>query len=196
MRTRDEHKEQLIRQKAIEMIVKNGLDGFSMNKVAKAAGVSPATLYIYFEDKEDFITRLSLETAQIMITYSLKNFDAGMPFKTGLQIQWQNRLAYLAQNTLEMEFLEIMRYTSYYEKVTEMLTESFGSTMGRFLKNAVANGELLELPFEVYWSVAFAPLYQLFKFHNQGRSYVNSAFSLSDDLLNQTFDLVIKALTP
>src|SRR5438045_3532431 len=107
MRTRDEHKEQLIRQKAIEMIVKNGLDGFSMNKVAKAAGVSPATLYIYFEDKEDFITRLSLETAQIMITYSLKNFDAGMPFKTGLQIQWQNRLAYLAQNTLEMEFLEI-----------------------------------------------------------------------------------------
>jgi len=48
--------------------------------------------------------------------------------------------------------------------------------MSRFIKNAVANGELLKLPFEVYWSVAFAPLYQLFKFHNQGRSYAKQYF--------------------
>ncbi|MGZ3932351.1 MAG: TetR/AcrR family transcriptional regulator, partial [Bacteroidia bacterium] len=43
MRTRDEQKESAIRQKAIEMIVKEGFDGLSMQKLAKAAGVSPAT---------------------------------------------------------------------------------------------------------------------------------------------------------
>lgn len=196
MRTRNEFKEQLIRQKAIELIVKEGLDGFSMNKVARAAGVSPATLYIYFKDKEDFITRITLETANIMMTYSLKDFDAGMSFEKGLMIQWKNRLRYLLENRIDMEFIEIMRYTIYYEKVTEMLTETFGSAMGRFIQNAVKNNELVEVPFEVYWSVAFAPLYQLIKFHNQGNSYVNSSFSLTDEHMKQTFDLVVKALRP
>jgi len=72
MRTRDEHKEQLIRRKPSRLIVKNGLDGFAMNKVAKAAGCPPATLYIYLRIKDDFITRLSLDTAQKMITYSFE----------------------------------------------------------------------------------------------------------------------------
>jgi AcrR family transcriptional regulator len=196
VRTRNEYKEQLIRQKAIELIVKEGLDGFSMNKVARAAGVSPATLYIYFKDKEDFITRITLEAANTMMSYSLKNFDAGMSFEKGLMIQWKNRMRYLIENSIDMEFIEIMRYTIYYERVTEMLTETFGSVMGRFIQNSVKNKELLELPFEVYWSIAFAPLYQLIKFHNQGNSYVNSSFSLTDEHMNQAFKLVIKALRP
>jgi AcrR family transcriptional regulator len=196
MRTRNEYKEQLIRQKAIELIVKEGLDGFSMNKVARAAGVSPATLYIYFKDKEDFITRITLEAANIMMSYSLKDFDAEMSFEKGLMIQWKNRMRYLIENSIDMEFIEIMRYTIYYEKVTEMLTETFGSVMGRFIQNSVKNKELLELSFEVYWSIAFAPLYQLIKFHNQGNSYVNSSFSLTDEHMDQAFKLVIKALRP
>jgi TetR/AcrR family transcriptional regulator, multidrug resistance operon repressor len=47
MRTRDEQKEITIREKALEMIVEQGFDGFSMQKLAKAAKVSPGTLYIY-----------------------------------------------------------------------------------------------------------------------------------------------------
>jgi len=196
MRTRDEQKEKLIRQKAIEIIVKEGLDGLGMNKVAKAAGVSPATLYIYFKDKEDFISTLCLEVSKKMVADSLVGFDANMNFETGLQVQWDNRLKYFMNNALEMEFMEIMRYTSYYEKVTQMLTETFGTVLGAFTKNAIAKGELLDLPFEVYWSIAFAPLYQLIKFHNQGKSYVNGTFSLEEDTIKQTLSLVLKALRP
>lgn len=196
MRNRDENKELQIRRKAIELIVQQGLDGFSMNKVAKAAGVSPATLYIYFKDKEDFISRLATEVAEEMIGHGLKNFDPEMSFETGLHVQWQNRLEYLLKNQHNMEFLEIMRYSGYYEKVTERITEIFGEMMGRFIQNAISRGELLELPFEVYWSVAFAPLYQLIKFHHQGNSYKNETFSLDEVLLKQTFNLVIKALKP
>ena len=57
MRTRDENKEAAIRTKALEMIVKVGLDGLSMQKLAKSANVSPATIYIYFKDREDLILK-------------------------------------------------------------------------------------------------------------------------------------------
>ena len=47
MRTRDPNKEEQVKQKAIEMLVKLGIEGFGMNRLAKESGVSVATLYIY-----------------------------------------------------------------------------------------------------------------------------------------------------
>ena len=55
MRTRDEAKEAAIRKKAMELIVLEGFDGLSMHKLAKSAGVSVATIYIYYKDREDLL---------------------------------------------------------------------------------------------------------------------------------------------
>ena len=52
------------------------------------------------------------------------------------------------------------------------------------------------MPVEVYWSMAFAPLNNLIRFHIEGRSMGNMPFTFSEDMMWQTFDLVIKALKP
>jgi hypothetical protein len=53
------------------------------------------------------------------------------------------------------------------------------------------------MPVEVYWSVAFAPLYQLVKFHKHGRGMPGTGpFKLDDKTLMMTLDLVLKALKP
>lgn len=196
MRTRDEHKEQALRQKTIEMIVQGGLDGFGVNKLAKAVGVSPATIYIYFKDREDLIVQVCLEVSSKMLTASLKNFDPEMHFEEGLKVQWINRANFFMQYPLEVQFIEHVRYSHLYEKVTTLLTEQFRDIMSRFLRNAIERKELVPLPFEVYWSVAFAPLYQLIKFHTQGQSFVNQHFTLTEEIKMKAFQLVLKALTP
>src|SRR5436190_7212976 len=94
MRTRDENKERSVRQKALKMIVAQGLTGFSMQKLAKAAGVSPATIYIYFKDKEDLVLQLCTEASEKMLDITFKNFDPSMSFSDGLRIQWENRAKY------------------------------------------------------------------------------------------------------
>jgi AcrR family transcriptional regulator len=180
MRTRDEVKEQTIREKAIKMIVKEGLDGFSLQKLAKAANVSPATIYIYYHDKEDLIVSLGAEITDNLLDYSLKGFSPDMSFAEGLRVQWMNRA----------------RYSSFYDKVHNKVKLNFGAMMREFVYNAIKRKELKRLPFEVYWSVAFAPLYQLIKFHNQGRSYVNREFELTSKMINQTLNLVIRSLKP
>jgi AcrR family transcriptional regulator len=196
MRTRDINKETSIRKQAIEMIVKEGLDGFSMQKLAKAANVSPATLYIYYKDRDDLILNLSLEIAGKLMETSLQDFHPKMSFADGLAIQWKNRLDFFLKYPDDMEFIEHIRYTPVYEKVQEMMVNNFGEVMGKFVHTAINNGELAPLPFEVYWSVAFAPLYQLIKFHAQGRSYKSAHFVLTDELMQQTLQLVLKALRP
>jgi AcrR family transcriptional regulator len=196
MRTRDENKEQTIRQKAIQMIVKEGLDGFSMQKLAKAAKVSPATLYIYYKDRDDLIMRISMDVTNDLLEFSIKGFDPEMNFEEGMKVQWKNRAEYFLKHPVEMEFVEQIRYSPMYYRLSGSVRKNFKDAMGKFVHNAIKKGELSKLPFEIYWSVAFAPLYQLIKFHTQGRSYVNENFTLNDKLMMQTLKIVLKGLKP
>ena len=196
MRARDENKERTIRQKAIEMIVKEGPDGFGVNRLAKAAGVSPATIYIYYKDKEDLILQLGTEVSKGMLVNSLEDFDPEASFAEGLKKQWANRMSFFMKYPLEVQFIEQIRYSNYYEQIQAELSRSFKDVMGQFVSNAVKRKELAELPFEVYWSIAYAPLYQLIKFHLQGKTYSGKKFVLNDKIIAQTLQLVLKALKP
>ncbi|MFC5411580.1 TetR/AcrR family transcriptional regulator [Larkinella bovis] len=197
MRLRDETKELAIREKAMEMIVQEGFDGLSMQKLAKAAGVSPATIYIYFKDREDLIRQIYYEEMQTMSAKTLKGFDPGMPFKEGLRVQWMNRANYCLQYPLRMHFLEQMRHSPFHEKFRTERQNPFWETMNSFVKNAIDRKELVPLPVEVYWSIAFAPLYQLIKFHRSERLAPDwGSFVLDEKILDQALTLVLKALKP
>src|SRR6476620_2810578 len=113
MRLRDEHKERVIREKALQMMVKEGLEGFSMQKLAKAADVSPATIYIYFKDKEDLVTQLCKDAGKKMMDITFKNFDPSMSFSEGLKVQWINRANYCMKFPDQMHFLEQVQHSPY-----------------------------------------------------------------------------------
>lgn len=196
MRARDENKERMIRQKAIEMIVKEGLDGFGVNKLAKAAGVSPATIYIYYKDKDDLIFQLGTDVSKRMLADSLEDFDPEAPFAVGLKKQWLNRMQFFMKYPMEVQFIEQIRYSNYYEQIQAELTKGFKDVMGQFVHRAIERKELTPLPFEVYWSIAYAPMYQLIKFHQQGKSFTGRKFVLNDKTIMQTLELVLKALKP
>ncbi|ETY72545.1 transcriptional regulator [Lactiplantibacillus fabifermentans T30PCM01] len=58
MRKIDEKKQLAIKQAAIQLVCTAGLTNLTTAKVTKTAGVSPATLYIYYQDKTDMLSRL------------------------------------------------------------------------------------------------------------------------------------------
>jgi AcrR family transcriptional regulator len=194
MRTRDTDKEQLVKEKAIDMFVTDGFEGFSMNKLAKACNISVATLYIYYKDKEDLIINIAREEMKSMSEAILKNFDTEASFEQGLREQWKSRSTYMLGNQKLSIFFDQLRSSNYQDQAFGEVINEFKRVMGRFMKNAVERGEIEPLPLEVYWSVAFAPLYNLITFHYRGESMAKKPFRLTDKILWQTFDLVIKAL--
>jgi len=196
MRTRDDNKIQAIREKAVEIIVQQGLDGFSMQKLAKAASVSPATLYIYYKDREDLIMQLWSEAFAEMATATLKNFDPAMSFREGLRVQWMNRARFCMKNPKQMQFMEQLRHSPLQEKALATIDTSFKEAMSAFVGNAIKRNELVKVQLEVYWSIAFAPMYNLVKFHLEGTSIGGKKFTLTDKVMSETLALVIKALTP
>ena len=78
----------------------------------------------------------------------------------------------------------------------QSVNNEFKDKMNRFITNAVERGEISLLPLEVYWSVAFGPLYSLLRFHNEGKSFGGRPFVFSEEILTQTFELVLKAFRP
>lgn len=197
MRTRDGNKEKLIRQKALEMIVQHGFEGLSMQKLAKKANVSPATIYIYFRHKEDLIVQLAVEVSNKMMAATIKNFQPQMHFKEGLKIQWQNRAKYCMKYPLDMKFLEQVRHSPFDAKVAKLTEKKFIEIMGIFVSTAIKRKELQPVPIEVLWAIAFAPLYVLVEFHmNKIAFKPGKKFVLNSRMMNLALEKVVKALRP
>lgn len=197
MRTRNEIKARAIRDKAMALIVREGFDGLSMHKLARAAGVSVATIYIYYKDREDLILQLCREELTRMMEATMKDFDPSMSFAEGLKVQWVNRAGFWLKNPVEAQFLERMRHSPYHNKLIAFMKKDFTDAMFAFVSRAVKNKELVKLPIEVFWSVAYAPLYQLVKFHmDKSRFPGSGVIKFTDRNMNQALSLVLKALRP
>ncbi|MBB5620696.1 AcrR family transcriptional regulator [Pedobacter cryoconitis] len=194
MRTRDIEKENLVKKIAVETIAKGGFESFSMNKLAKACGISVATLYIYYKDKDDLLSQLAVEHGRMLAKSMLHNFDAEASFEDGLRQQWENRYRELINNPTLSKFNEQLRASVYQDQFLSTLMEDALVKFKRFNDNIISRGEVREMPFEVYWSVAFAPLYALIKFNNEGQSLGGKPFKMTDEMLWEAFDLVVKGL--
>lgn len=196
MRIRDTNKELLVKQKAIEMVLRDGFDGFSMQKLAKACDISVATLYIYYKNREDLILSIGIEEGKRMTAAIMKGFSPEMPFGEGMKKQWENRAAYWLKHKQAAKFYEKIKRTQYGEPVLEAISKDFRPIMIKFSQNAIAKKELHFLSFESYWAVAFGPLYTLLEFEDKGKSVGNRSYKFSKKIMYQTLELVLKALTP
>ena len=197
MRTRDSNKEELVKQKTIEMIVKYGIEGFAMNRLAKECGISVATLYIYYADKEDLIKKIGIEMGTFFFKSSLKDFTPDMPFAIGLAKQWENRSSFMMNNTDKLACWEILQKSNYGDfRVNESLME-LKEIMTKFLTGAIERKEIVPVSKEVFWSIAYGPLYNLLRFHEKGKGLGGTTpFKLTNDVQQEALRLVIKALTP
>ncbi len=194
MRIRDTAKEDLVKKHAIAVLGQEGFEGFSMGKLAKACGISVATLYIYYKDKDDLIIAIANEELEKMNKAVLDGFDPAMSFADGLRIQWKNRAGYILAHPEVSLFIEQLRSSTYHLSIFPVTMKPFSDAMGKFMKNAVRNKEIDPMPLEVFWSIAYGPLYTLLRFNSEGRSIGGRPFSFSNKILWETFERVLMAL--
>lgn len=193
MRIQDENKKIAIREKAMEMIVAHGFDGMSMQKLATTAGVSPATIYIYFKNREDLLNQIFNEVEETFSKVALENFNPEMSFEEGLWLQWKNRLKYVTKYPIHFGFHEQFRNSPLLNHCDIKIT-SFKENMKAFMQNAIAKGEMKRMEPEIFWSLAYGPFYALMKFHLQQKTMMNNNFKLTEAKMRIAFEGVIKAL--
>jgi len=89
----------------LTLVHNNGFHDAPMAKIAKLAGVAPATIYLYFENKQDLVNKLYLEVKSSFSRCAFKNFDDKLPVKKGFEIIWHNIAEYKLNKIKEATFL-------------------------------------------------------------------------------------------
>ena len=60
-----------------------------MSKIAKMANVSPATIYLYFENKQDLVNKTYIEVKEQYTMYAFKTYNEDMSVEKGFETIWK-----------------------------------------------------------------------------------------------------------
>jgi AcrR family transcriptional regulator len=106
MRKKDDEKEKSIKEAVIKLILQEGFHGTSISKIAKMAGVSPATVYIYFENKEIMLQDIYSEYSEEIFDYLLDRVNRGMGGSQLIEILVRSYYDYIRENREIFSFVE------------------------------------------------------------------------------------------
>lgn len=104
---------------AEQLFMKNGIENTSMSDIARAAGYSKATLYVYFENKEELVGFLVLESMRKLYDY----------INTAVQQKKDTKECYREICLSLVKYQE--EYPFYFRMVLEKINVDFES--GHFL---------------------------------------------------------------
>ncbi|MCW3792655.1 TetR/AcrR family transcriptional regulator [Paenibacillus sp. LS1] len=153
----------------IQLINEKGLSEISMSKIAKKAGVSASTIYLYFENKEDMLNKLYLSLNKKMSLEVFYNFDDTIPLKSAFQ-DTLNKFIYFIVNNKDY-FLCIEQFSNspivYNLSPTEE-NELYEPLVGLFKRGKTQN-VFKQVDIRLLYIFMFSPAVQYVKEHFQGQ---------------------------
>src|SRR5690606_915648 len=84
----------------IELVNNNGFHATPMSKIAKMANVSPATIYLYFENKQDLVNKTYLEVKAAYTDFAFATYSDEVSVESGFETIWK-RIAEFKQTELD-----------------------------------------------------------------------------------------------
>jgi TetR/AcrR family transcriptional repressor of multidrug resistance operon len=196
MRPKNLEKEKAIRSIALQIIADEGLENLSMQKLAKAANISPRTIYIKYENKEDLLVKLFVE--EVLVAYEkaiLENFNPDVDFVEGVKKLWLNSFIYLKNNRHSFALIQHGKASPLLNRAFQQKNIKEGDFFGpilRFLELNVAKGVIKDFPQEVHRALLFSPIIDLV---NEYFDYqIRPVQIITDKLLLECCDTVIKGM--
>ena len=89
----------------IQLVNSNGFHAIPVSKLAKLAGVSPGTIYLYFENKQDLVNKVYLEVKERFAIFSFANYTSEISVKDGFKEMWYRIADFKLKEIQEAIFL-------------------------------------------------------------------------------------------
>lgn len=106
MRKKDDEKERSIKEAVIKLILQEGFHGASVSKIAKIAGVSPATVYVYYENKENMLQDIYQEYSEEIYGYLIDRVDQGARGRQQIELIIRGYYDYILEHKEIFSFVE------------------------------------------------------------------------------------------
>jgi AcrR family transcriptional regulator len=168
MRQRDDKKEKAICDAAIELITAHGFAETSMSKIAKEAGVSPATIYVYFANKEDLLNKIYALVKRELAAALLKGVKPDTNVKDAFRTGWNNFYTFATANPVRFAFTEQFANSPLVGNICKEETEEYFTPLKNIIERGKKEKVLKNISPDMFYAFTFAPLTGLIKQHISG----------------------------
>lgn len=190
MRNKDNDKKENIIKAAIQLINKIGLVGISMSKIAIEAGVSPGTIYTYFDNKDDMLKKLFLITKKEMQQKVLRGINISLPTEFEFKMMLKNYINFVTNNREYFLFLEQYMNSPLTLKLCEEEIQIIARPLQEFIENGKEQGIFKQIDKDLIFIYAFSPLMQIAK------KYFNGEFEFTkqniEKIIQMSWDSIKK----
>ena len=187
MRTRDQAKYDAIVDASIRLVNELGFDGISISKIAKQAKVSPATIYIYFKNKEDLFTKLYIDIRNQMSQGALVNLQEDMSVEDAFKSSWHDMFLFNLRHPDIIQYRERFEQTAMMNNIKAQDFEHYRFTL-ELLQRGIKEKVIKDLPLPLLTSFAFVPAITLLRFHFDG------VLNMDEGTINQACEIAWESI--
>ncbi|GAA4326489.1 TetR/AcrR family transcriptional regulator [Pontixanthobacter gangjinensis] len=103
--SKSKKKREALVKATIKLVNNNGFHAAPMSRIAKMAEVSPGTIYLYFENKQDLVDQVYVEVKAAFSEYAFKDYSEEMSVEKGFEKIWKNIADFKLNKVEEAMFL-------------------------------------------------------------------------------------------
>lgn len=188
MRVKDDAKQEALLLATVKVVNEIGFVSSSVAKIAKEAGVSPATLYIYFKNKEDLIVSTYLEIKRDMSASVLDGLDDTLPIRDILNHVWCRMFTYISANREEFRFAEQFSNSPYSQLVDTGEIQRYFEPLIQVVQRGIREKIIKNVSLDILAAFIFYPVMIL------ANPNICHGFALSDENVAMAFQLAWDAI--
>ena len=166
MRQKDPRKIAALQTAVIQVLITEGYQNLSVAKIAKLAGISPATLYIYYQDKQDMLSQVDLQIKDHIDTQLFAAHDEQATVAAQFRLLLTNYAHALRLYPKEAAAMRIFNQTpELVAPAAYAQSMARAKPIARLYQQGIATKALRNLAPELLIAFTFQPLDQLAENH-------------------------------
>ncbi len=161
MRIKDKVKQKALFNATVKVVNDIGFAASSVSKIAKEAGISPATLYIYHKNKEQLLVSTYIEIKKYIGQAIHKNFDDARPIRDTLKTVWFNMFDYIGSHPDHFQYTEQFANSPYESLVNKQEIEANFIPVINVLLEGIKQKIIKDVNFDLLIAFIFLPILNL-----------------------------------
>jgi AcrR family transcriptional regulator len=158
MRIKDDEKEAALFEATVKLVNEIGFASSSVAKIAGEAGVSPATIYVYYKNKEDLLVSTYIEIKLSLSKALLRDFNDRLPIRDILRNVWFNMFEYISNNLEYYKFVEQFSNSPYSSLVNRQEVEQYFVPLIKVLQTGIEQKIIKNVNFDILTAFMYHPI--------------------------------------
>ena len=188
VRVKDDEKKAALFEATVKLVNETGFASSSVSKIARQAGVSPATLYVYYENKEDLLISTYIKIKRNLSMAMLNNFNDKLPIRDILRNVWFNLFHYISANLDYINFAEQFSNSPYGSLVEKEMIRQYFEPFQKVMQRGIDRKIIKNVNCSILKAFMYYPITVL------SNSRLSQDFELNDKNIETAFTLAWDAI--